>query len=51
MTDQEQELIDTIKNCKDTAKALKIATEMLIHFVKQPLSFEEPSPAVPQVLD
>ena len=50
MTDQEQELIDTIRNCKDTAKALMIATEILIHCVKQPLSFEEPSHAVPQEL-
>jgi hypothetical protein len=51
MTTQEQELINTIRNCKDTSKALKIAAEMLICFAMQPLSFEQQAPAVPQELD
>ena len=31
---KEQELIDTIRNCKDTAKALQIAVEMLINCIQ-----------------
>lgn len=50
MSPIEKELIETIRNSKDTAQALLVAINVITSYLKQPLSFGEQALAVPQAL-
>jgi hypothetical protein len=51
MTKNQTELLNLIRSQSDSEKALLVATNILIAFLKQPESFEVPNPACPQEHD
>ena len=51
MTDNERELIKIIRDNKDPGNALVTATLVILDFLKQHESFEEPAVACLSVLD
>ena len=44
MTDNERELLNTIRQSKNPEKALIMAISIITNYLKQPLSFEEREP-------
>lgn len=50
MTNNEIELLNLIRESDDPTQALNVAIEIIISYLKQPESFEVPSPVCPQVL-
>jgi hypothetical protein len=50
MTDNERELLNTIRQSKDTEKALITAISIITAYLKQPLSIELDEVVSPQAL-